>query len=232
MTGSPELVQRASRWLFDQLPAAAPLWLAGQRWFGGKTRTIERVDVGDVVWLSRDPACALVILDIRYAIAGTVPAGDRYATLIALDDHPSGASTIGCMEGSLPVFISERSTAPACLLALVQVLRGDEAIRGSHGAIVCGDATDELKRLLSRDPASAPSVVAIGAEQSNTSVRLGSAHVVKLLRRLDDGENPQLEIGRFLSRGNFGDTPRLEGSLTYRGTDGRSATLGIVEAWL
>ena len=54
----------------------------------------------------------------------------------------------------------------------------------------------------------------------------------KLFRRLDEGENPQLEIGRFLATTNFRSAPRLEGSLTYRAPDGRTATLGLLEDWI
>jgi maltose alpha-D-glucosyltransferase/alpha-amylase len=77
-----------------------------------------------------------------------------------------------------------------------------------------------------------PSIATLGVEQSNTSVRLGSAHIFKLFRRLEDGENPQLEVGRFLARTTFRAASPLEGSITYRAPDGRASTLGILEGWV
>ena len=37
------------------------------------------------------------------------------------------------------------------------------------------------------------------AEQSNTSVIYGDALILKLFRRLQAGENPDVEIGKFLT---------------------------------
>src|SRR6185503_9820293 len=45
------------------------------------------------------------------------------------------------------------------------------------------------------DPAPVP------GEQSNSSVRFGDHLVLKMFRRLSEGVNPELEIGRFLTEG-------------------------------
>ena len=52
--------------------------------------------------------------------------------------------------------------------------------------------------------------------------------MLKLFRRLDVGVNPDLEIGRFLTRREFPNVPPLVGALEYRGPngDGRSLAIG------
>ncbi|MEO8070227.1 MAG: hypothetical protein ABI652_02410 [Acidobacteriota bacterium] len=220
------VVTHVTDWLLRECAAVAPAWLVGQRWFGNKTRAIERVDTADIVWLAIDPPCALVVFDVRYE-AGTDPA-DRYAALIGVAEYPEGASTIGRLATQPPLYVVERATDATSVRALLRGLCGDGSVRGTHGEIVYADATGPLRHDLAREPG----VVALGAEQSNTSVRLGSTHVFKLLRKLDDGESPELEVGRFLTHANFALTSLLEGSLTYRGADGRAATVGVVEAWL
>ena len=227
-----EPIERANSWLFQEFPSLAPAWLIRQRWFAGKTRAIDGVTTADVVWLSSDPPCALLIIDVRYGGADAGSRVDRYAALVGLLAEPGNGATIGRVTGGDAWFVAERSTDAPCVFALVTVLRDAVPRRGSHGELVGSDTTDGLRRVLTPAPGRVPHIVAIGAEQSNTSVRLGSAYVFKLLRRLDDGENPQVEIGRVLSLSGFRGTPRFEGSLTYRGTDGRVATLGVIESWL
>jgi maltose alpha-D-glucosyltransferase/alpha-amylase len=61
----------------------------------------------------------------------------------------------------------------------------------------------------------------ISADQSNTTALVGAEYVVKVFRRTHDGDNPELEIGRFLTdEVQFPNAPALYGSveLTSGGT--------------
>jgi maltose alpha-D-glucosyltransferase/alpha-amylase len=69
-------------------------------------------------------------------------------------------------------------------------------------------------------------------EQSNTSVVLGGALVLKTLRRPQPGLNPDLEITRFLTtRTPFRHVPRLAGWVEYEGVDG-PATLAVLQEFV
>ena len=85
--------------------------------------------------------------------------------------------------------------------------------------------------LLAKGAAALP-IAPMGSEQSNTSVRVGCAHVFKLFRRLEAGEHPQLEVGRFLTRVGFRSAAPLEGSLSYRSGTGQVHALGTLEGWI
>ena len=69
------------------------------------------------------------------------------------------------------------------------------ADRSSAGQLV-GHSTGALAdiRAESREPSTLGS-----AEQSNTSIRYGGKLILKFFRRLEPGENPDVEIGRFLT---------------------------------
>lgn len=67
----------------------------------------------------------------------------------------------------------------------------------------------------------------IGVEQSNSSVVLDEAHVLKLYRRLEAGPNPELELLQVLAESGFANAPRLNGSLEYRG-DPLDTVLAVV----
>jgi maltose alpha-D-glucosyltransferase/alpha-amylase len=67
-------------------------------------------------------------------------------------------------------------------------------------------------------------------EQSNTSIIYGDRLILKLFRKLQDGPNPDLELGRYLAEeARFTQTAPLAGSLEYqRQRGGATATLGIL----
>ena len=70
----------------------------------------------------------------------------------------------------------------------------------------------------------------LGGEQSNTSVALGDALVLKHFRRLAEGVNPEAEMTRFLTEHtSFRHTPRLAGHLEYRDDAARPTTLAVAQ---
>jgi maltose alpha-D-glucosyltransferase/alpha-amylase len=70
----------------------------------------------------------------------------------------------------------------------------------------------------------------IKREQSNTSVVYGDRMILKLYRRVTEGLNPELEIGRFLTeKAAFAHTPPLAGSIEMRKGRGEPATIGILQ---
>ena len=61
-------------------------------------------------------------------------------------------------------------------------------------------------------PVPVASLRRLRGEQSNTSVVCDDRLVLKIFRRLDAGENPDLEVGRFLTlRARFPHVPQLAG---------------------
>jgi maltokinase len=71
----------------------------------------------------------------------------------------------------------------------------------------------------------------LGVEQSNTSVVLGDRFILKLYRLLEPGENPDLEVGAFLTDAGFADTPPVLGALRHVSDDGEPATAAMLQAY-
>src|SRR4029450_564455 len=71
------------------------------------------------------------------------------------------------------------------------------------------------------------------AEQSNTSVVYGDVFVLKLYRRLHEGVNPDLEVGRYLTETcNFRNIAPVAGALELRRRNQEPMTLATLQVFL
>jgi maltose alpha-D-glucosyltransferase/alpha-amylase len=218
---------RLSEWLSDALPGLVPEWLPAQRWYGGKSMTIAQVVVADVMWIG--PRTALTLIDVQYA--GRLPTADRYVLLLGLEPA-ADATAIARVPWDRSVCLIESATRPESVGDVLDVLAGGARPTGARGGVLAA-ADVEPAALPQPMRAGRPlDVKAIGLEQSNTSVRIGRSHALKIIRRIQPGEHPQLEIERFLTRAGFESAPRLEGSLTYVAANGDRYAVAALEAWV
>ncbi|HEX3571455.1 MAG TPA: maltose alpha-D-glucosyltransferase [Acidobacteriaceae bacterium] len=184
-----------------------PNYLQRQRWFGAKARTIRSIRVLDWAEFPGITA-ALVFLEVTYTDG--IP--DLYQLPLALTQGKDAelmraaapASVLASMTTAGETTILHdavfREDFQQALLAMIESeaqLMASVANGGTaNPAILIGrrssafPSTREAERLPAR----------IGtAEQSNTSILFDSRLILKLFRRLQPGENPDTEIGRFLT---------------------------------
>jgi maltose alpha-D-glucosyltransferase/alpha-amylase len=70
-------------------------------------------------------------------------------------------------------------------------------------------------------------------EQSNTSIRYGGRLILKLFRRLGEGINPDVEIGRFLTeRTSFPNIAPVAGWMEYQRPKATPVSLGILQGFV
>lgn len=74
-------------------------------------------------------------------------------------------------------------------------------------------------------------IVRNDTNQANVGIRVGGRMMLKLFRRIEDGVNPDLEIGRFLSeRGEFQHTPQMAGAIEYTRPGSEPMTLVLLQS--
>jgi len=215
--------------LAASLPGLLEPFLSRQRWFAGKARIIERAALEDVAWLpgAGEPR-ALALIGVHYADR----AQERYTLPLALADDPGARSGIGRLDPAAGgAWVVDGTGDIATLHALLAGFARAQDLPARAGARLrygdLGLASGPLFDPAALDP---DAIRPMGAEQSNSSVRIGRSHVFKLFRRLAPGENPELEIGRFLTAGGrFRGSPALRGSLTYVDAAGAATTLGVLQ---
>jgi maltose alpha-D-glucosyltransferase / alpha-amylase len=115
-------------------------------------------------------------------------------------------------------------TAPQDSLA-----RGSQSAEGNlkPTATIKADASPAFRELEIR-----PSLRSrVGsAEQSNTSILYGNDLILKLFRRLQPGQNPDVEIGRFLTEvAHFKNTPPFLGEITLVSGSGEKTTIALLQ---
>ena len=72
----------------------------------------------------------------------------------------------------------------------------------------------------------------LGVEQSNTSVVIGERLILKLYRLLEPGQNPDLEVGAFLTDAGFADTPAVLGAIHHAPDHAEPATAAMLQAFV
>jgi maltose alpha-D-glucosyltransferase/alpha-amylase len=232
--------------------AALAARLPAFRWFAAKARSLRTVTVAEVIPL--DDGAWLLLLDVtyeqgeaeRYALpvafapdgaAGEERAGTAAAAAAAHHDPRRIAARIetGGAAGSGVLYdVFEDAAFGRTLLAAMAA--GRRFPGPAHEVAAWTDPGFE--ELAGADPrAGSPELEPrpLGAEQSNTSVRFGDRLVLKLFRKLEAGINPDLEIGRFLTRStNFRHMPPVAGGLDLRdGGRGREpVTLAVLQGFV
>jgi maltose alpha-D-glucosyltransferase/alpha-amylase len=192
-------------------------FLERQRWFGGKARALAGATFVDWVTLRRGAHPAfLAIVETHYRDAGR----ERYLLPLSMSsgadaaaierDHPGAvlAQITGARKGVLYDGIYDDGT---CMLLLGAVQeRRELAMRGGTLRARHIGLTPEHAPAVALTP-----IARTAPDQSNTSVIFGNRLVMKLLRRLEPGVNPDVEIGEYLTGRRFPRVPALVGAVEY-----------------
>jgi trehalose synthase-fused probable maltokinase len=223
-----------------ELPGQLPAYLKGQRWFGAKARELRATEVVDFIVLERDALHALIVMvKVEYEGGGA----DLYSVPLVVSKGPGSKDEPGAPgKGLAALTVSGRNNGET--LTLSDALKNEtflslllDAIE--RGLVFTGEAgelvTSHTHALSMQETGAAGSLRprAITAEQSNSSVAYGDRLILKFFRRLEEGENPDLEMGGFLTeKAHYQHTPQLLGALEYRGARGLRMTQGILQGFV
>jgi maltose alpha-D-glucosyltransferase / alpha-amylase len=215
--------------LRQSLPGQLPVYLAGQRWFGGKARRILGADIVDAIPIGGDKRNTIVLIVTVKYLEG---ANETYSIpLTAMQPNESGetARTLKMGNSSGLVFRDAFSNQEF-LTELLDIVKRERETLGDRGRLRGFRARSFLELASSSDELQ-PKLLT--GEQSNSSVIYGQRLILKFFRRIEEGENPDLEIGRFLTeRARSPHIPRIGGFLEYQAQKGKPATQGILQEFV
>ncbi len=205
-------------------------YLRARRGFGGKPNRTESITLLEWLLLSaaEQPVCLLFLavnslegepdkqvlplLFVPDRLVERMPAELKPARLARLRGVEEGVLLDACWD---PNFAEE---------LLVWIAR-QGTLEGKTGVLTGS--------LISPDslPSDAPVPTPITihrTEQNNTIFALADQYVLKVFRRVEEGTNPELEVGRFLTVREFAHTPPLLGALEYRPLGREPLTLAVL----
>lgn len=186
-----------------------PQWLPSQRWFAGKDKGIGAVRMtplgslgqGEHELVSLDVTVGdqqqsyLLPLSARWGDENLRPGAPKLSHTLARirDAARVGALIDGAFDERLP----------RLLLDALKENRSDGAMRF--------EGTEALRRI--GDPGDPRQ---LGAEQSNLSIAFGDKIILKLYRRIREGEQPDVEVAKFLTEvAGYKNTPRYLGQAAH-----------------
>jgi maltokinase len=192
-------------------------WLPAQRWYAGTGVTVRDLAItADTTLAAGDP-------ELRHLIVTASSGGEtaRYQVLVGIRSHvpdPLRHAVMGPADSGGTAY--EALHDPALTKVLLegmaeQLTVGPIRFVRESGAVI-DTGLDSLM---------------LAGEQSNTSLIFGESAILKVLRRLFPGQNPDLEITRALARRGSAHVAEPFGWIETRG-DGGPILLGILSRYL
>ncbi|MBX3192591.1 MAG: putative maltokinase [Labilithrix sp.] len=233
-----------SRWdaLFDApsraaLERALPAWIAARRWFRSKSKRVESAHVVAAFSMpfhadgSCDPrashatarvALVDVVLDDEaretYVLPLAFVCGERAARFQAARPHAI-VMPLRVKGGETGLVVDALALEGFLGELLVAIQRGatfeDAGAALRFAALGVLETAGETASLVDR-------------EQTNTSVIFGERFVGKIVRKIEPGESPALEVGRFLTGVGYAHAPALAGFIEVERPGAPASTLGLL----
>ena len=207
--------------------AFLPKYLGGQRWFGAKSKQIKNVCIVDSIVLDSSNG-ALLFLEVQYAEGESDTYTLPLAVRAAESDYPTESVIAQLQQGAFRGVLLDGLALGEVRDLFLSAIATGVTQQTTHGAVVRGLASSAFSQLrgegvlVSRRGS---------AEQSNSSLLYGDRLILKLFRRLQPGENPDAEIGRFLTDvAHFEHIAPFAGEIVYAPTEGEVTTIGLLQA--
>jgi maltose alpha-D-glucosyltransferase/alpha-amylase len=210
-------------------------YLPTRRWFGAKSRALKATEVFEVVPIGDLSCCACVFVRVEYVDGDPevylVPMA--FASAAAMADiqrtAPRAVFAKLIVDEGEGVLFSAVNDASFCQQLLETIARR-RRLGGRAGELI-GVPAKNLRALRGQNVDLTPN--ALDVEQSNTSVLFGQRLILKLFRRLEEGINPDVEVGRFLSEETqFENLADYAGHIEYRTDGAESITLAVLQGFV
>ena len=227
--------------LSEGVQAAAPVlereslppYLAKRRWFGAKDKPLKSSRFAYMARLPGGGTRDLLMSEVE------VTAGDETGRWllplsVSWEDEqssalPSQLALARVRKGRRIGLLTDAFAVPEFAREMLAAMATNATIDGPDGKIVFESMPDKAE-LLNR-PADA-AVMWLTAEQSNSSLIVDDAVMLKIFRRIQAGEHPEAEMSRYLTSQSFANSPALLGEVSRIAPDGERHALAIAQAFV
>jgi len=229
------LAERFVRAFWDEMEALLPAYLTRHHpGPGGASVTAARIaqafqiSPGEIaVWF------LFMRVEYREAPAGMVTLPLAFVPDDGLNELvlPVGDAGFARVPGPVPGVLCDAMAVPACARAVLRAI-----LTGRTRNIETGEIASSPLDRTPREELEAIDSLAVSVrpgDRNNLSVVYGEAYLLKAFRQLEDGVNPDLEIGRYLARQTeYNGAAPVVGFLEYRRRGAEPTTLAVLHRYV
>jgi maltose alpha-D-glucosyltransferase/alpha-amylase len=221
-----------------RLEAVLPPFLKLQRWFAGRDRNIKWVTIKEIISVpfNGGSRARLALLQVDYS-AGDL---DYYTLPLAFATNAEAGplretfpqliiAELETMDKEPGGILYEATGSQAFWKALLELMLNRRRLNGTHGEVE-STRTPALHQIFGE--AALPESALLKTDQSHTSILFGDKAILKFFRQFDWGLNPELEMGRFLTKKNFRQNKPLTGALEYIDAQNTRTTLAVINTYI
>jgi maltose alpha-D-glucosyltransferase/alpha-amylase len=212
-----------------------PAYIANCRWFGGKARIVREITIIENIPIGKThSASRLLFLNVAY----TEGLSEMYLLPISFSYGEEARKIIEVKPYAIAARVStDRGEGIIYDAAynddfrqeILLMISRKHSTKGLEGQLISYPGR-QLKSFAWKELLVEKSQV-LRTEQTNTSFLYGNKLIFKMFRRLDEGMNPDLEIGRFLAeKTSFRNVPPFAGAIEYRRPGLEPIVVGMLQA--
>jgi len=216
---------------------ALPAYLPKRRWFASKSERLDRVSISYAAPLPESGQPPVLLTEIEAQL------GDRresYVLPIGILWEDEMSSTLGqqlalarLRQGRRVGYLTDAFALDGLTRGLLGGLRRQTRIKLDPSSQTKGEIVFHSTSLMDRlELPEDAAIRRLSAEQSNSSLVLGDALVLKIVRRVAAGIHPEGEMTRFLTERGFANTAPLFGEVLRLAPDGTPHTLALAQGFV
>jgi maltose alpha-D-glucosyltransferase/alpha-amylase len=216
-----------------------PIYLPKRRWYASKTDKLLGVRIAYAAPLNAVDNVPVTpgeeIVTMSEIEARFADRTERYALPMGIvwEDEvsgnlPSQLALARVRRGPRVGFLTDGFAVDSFARAIMRGLRDSTVLKINNGTLQFRPTS----LMASLEMADDAEIRRLSAEQSNSSMIIGDAVVMKVVRRVSAGIHPEGEITRFLTERGFSNTAPLYGEVVRVDDNGTPNTIGIVQGFV
>jgi maltose alpha-D-glucosyltransferase/alpha-amylase len=209
-------------------------YMPRQRWFRGKARGISALHISD--WTKLGAGFFILFVSVTYEDGGNevyslplkIAKGQLVDTLVS--EIPESLLCRVSTSREKGVLFDALSDRTACCDLFTLMADGRSFSTAAKGLLIAYRSEGFLKE--KEREAECLEVRRLTVEQSNTSIILDDAFIIKNFRRVENGPSPDMEIGQYLTEStSFANMAPVLGAIDYQQPEGPKATVAMLQVF-
>jgi maltose alpha-D-glucosyltransferase / alpha-amylase len=219
------------------LEGVLPAYIRAQAWYQGTGKQVLACHLRNIISIGRESEdYYLTLVEVEYssgdpdlyAVPLAYTEGDAGANLQRQSGHAVIAHVAFTSSPGARGLLYDAACEPRFIHELIAAMVDGQRVGTTDGSLVTTAVSD-----VPFDLEGAPdTITCFKPESANSLAALGKVAWLKLFRRVDEGVNPDVEMGCFLTAQQYRHAPRVFASLQYPGTQREPVTLAVLQEYV